>query len=254
LPKTGNLGMNRQLLGQFRHRIREIPVRAREDLLHDVGSFKADRESPALPGVVGARVERPVWLEHRRRGEFEIPLAARTVIRHVAHERRALADHFPVDSILAGNDGVRLNVGQRRQCFLEQAHRAGIIAVAHHSRSDAGQEVFLYGKIVEHFQKGERLRFGQSAHEFSQRLGHDADGFHFISLPRKLILRRAQHGQSLGNLLRIGGLLKAHECRNRPDLRLGIVLRLHRGNRGNREQQCPDEPVWKGVHRGASRY
>src|SRR5258708_7105772 len=118
-------------------------MRARENLLNNVRAFETDGELLARACVISARVERSVGLHHRGRGEVEITVARWSMNCQVMYQRSAFTDNIPMNSVVSGNDAIRLNIGECCQSFLEQTHDARIVRIAHHRRPDTGNEPFL---------------------------------------------------------------------------------------------------------------
>ncbi len=201
-------------------------MRAREDLLNDVRAFESNGELLAGAGVIRARVERPVGLQHGGRREVEISLALPAMIGQVTYQCRAFMDHFPMNAIFSGNDAVRLKIGHCRKRFLEETHDVRVVRITHHGRPNARNEILFGRKVIDGLQQPERIIIGLPANEFSERLSHDANGLCLVSSPREIALDGAQDGQRIGDLPVEGCRVETDESRDRPDGRLRISLRV----------------------------
>ena len=84
-------------------------VLAREDIHHHIRRFESDRKAArSAAGVPRARIEGPVWLQHRDGGEVEVPLPVRTPLAHGLDDARGLPHRVPVDAVVARHDDVRV--------------------------------------------------------------------------------------------------------------------------------------------------
>ena len=125
--------------------------------MNQVCAFESKRELLSRAGVIGPREKRRVWLQHGRRGEVEIPLAVRAVLRDILHQVGGFAYGVPVNPVGGGDDGASFDVRQLRQRLRQQMHGHCIVRIMQHPGTYIGQEFFLYRELIQIFEEVQRI-------------------------------------------------------------------------------------------------